>query len=192
MTEPKPSRIAGVPVDAFVKGGTTSSRWDANKKRFYSETEARRAHQDKQRAAAAWSAGRPGSRGALMSLQLSGPGNPKVCLTYKAKDSALDRQCICEVAFHEGDKMILALVCPRCLERTQRMDDSQVIVRSEHREFWLDSSRAGAWVDPNSGLAYQLAGTVTTRDLLKCSALGCDWAFRIEDSILYSNIHFQL
>jgi hypothetical protein len=192
MTEPKPHKIAGVPVGTFVKGGTTSSQWDAQKQRFYAETEKRRAHQDAQRSAAASAPGRPNRKGALMSLQLSGPGNPKVCLTYKAKDSALDRQCLCEIALHEGDKMILALVCPRCLERTQRMDDSQVIVRSEHREFWLDSSRAGAWVDPNSGLAYQLAGTVTTRDLLSCSALGCDWKFRIENSILYSNAHYQL
>lgn len=118
--------------------------------------------------------------------------NPKVCLTYKARDAALEQQALCEVALTGPDKMLLALVCPKCLERTGQMHDSQVMVRSEHREFWLDTSRAAVWVDPNSGLSYHLAGTITTRDLLSCSALGCDWQFRIDNSDLYGSHYFNL
>ncbi len=186
-------KIAGVPVDAFVKGGTTTARWDAEKKRFYMESDQRRGHQDWQRGQVAEAAGRTDTKAGLVTMQFGGSSaNPKVCLTYKAKDSALDRQCLCEVAMTEADKMLLALVCPKCVERTQRMDDSQVIIRSEHREFWLDQTRAAMWVEPLSGLSYRLAGTITTRDLLSCSALGCNWQFRIDNSILYGSDHFNL
>lgn len=188
----EPRKIAGVPLTSFVKGGSTTAAWDAEKKRFYKEAETRRAHQDHQREGVRWAAGRQDAAAGLLSLQLSGQGNPKVCLIYKGKDSALDQHCLCEVAITGPEKMLLALVCPKCLERTQRMEDSQVIIRSEHRTFWLDPTRAALWVDPQSGLSYQLAGTITTADLLSCSALGCDWKFRIDNSELFGSHHFAL
>lgn len=183
--------IAGVPLDMFVKGGTTTAKWDAEKQKFYRETEARRGHQDRQREAVKWAAGRADTKGSLLSLQLAGPDNPKVCLIYKARDAVLEQQCLCDLAV-TGEGLLLALVCPKCLERTSRMDDSQVLIRSEHREFWLDQSRAGTWIDPNSGLSYPVAGTITTKDRLSCSALGCNWQFRIDNSELYGSHYFNL
>lgn len=191
MTQ-QPRKIAGLPAHAFVKGGTTSQQWDNDKKRFYAETEARRAHLDRQRSAVAWAAGRPEAAGALVSMNMGSSVNPKVCLTYKARDHALEQQALCEVAITGAERMVLALVCPKCLERTGQMHDSQIMVRSEHREFWLDTGRAAVWVDPQSGLSYHLAGTITTRDLLSCSALGCDWKFRIDNSDLYGSHYFNL
>jgi len=185
-------KIAGLPVDAFVKGGTTSQRWDNDKKKFYAETEKRRAHQDAQRQLVEGSAGRPNMMSSLVSMQLSGQGNPKVCLTYKAHDTALEQQALCEVAITGPEQMLLSLVCPKCLERTGKMHDSQVIVRSEHRKFHLDVSKKGVWVDPGSGLSYPLAGTITADDLLTCSALGCGWKFRIDDSNLYGSHQFNM
>ena len=185
-------KVAGIPVNVFVKGGTTTQKWDEEKKRFYAETDRRQAHQDGQRAAVASAAGRPDTKSALLSLQLTGAGNPKVCLTYKARDHALERQAICEVAVLSATEMILVIVCPQCLQRTQRQADSQLVIKNQHREFWLDGTRAALWVDPASGMTHRLAGTITTRDLLSCNALGCTWKFRIEDSMLYGSDQFNM
>lgn len=187
-----------MPVTAFVKGGTTSSAWDEQKKRQYAEADARRAHQDHDRRVVAASAGVRGVKSAILSLQLGSSQNPAVVLTYKAKDSALDQDCVAELIEHPRDdepqKMgrILVLVCPECLKRVGRQDDSQTMVKSWHREFWIDETKAGTYVHPETGIVRNVAGTVTTRDLCSCVALGCNWKFRIDDSKLYGSHHFKL
>jgi len=191
-------KIAGVPAGAFVKGGTTTSAWDKRKQREYAEADQRRKHQDSQRQAVKRAAGDPQYRAALFSMQLSSPAHPKVCLLYKARDSAQDRQSICEIAITahpdrpDQPDLKLFLVCPKCLERTGRQDDAQLMIQSHHRRFWLDESKAGIWVDSVSGVSYRLAGTVTTDDLCSCTALGCDWKFRIDDSVLYGSHAFRM
>lgn len=188
-------KIAGLPATVFVKGGTTSSAWDREQKRQYRSSDARRRHQDRQRAAVRAAAGNPGIRSALLSRQLSAPQNPKVVLTYKARDGALDQEAICELIDESaGDQKQyrLLLVCPKCLERTGRQDYAQTMVTSREKRMWLDESKKGIWVDPASGMSYRLAGTITTGELCSCTALGCDWKFRIDDSVLYGSHHFRM
>lgn len=189
-------KIAGVPANVFVKGGTTSLKWDREQKRQYEQADARRRHQDRQRAAVRAASGSPGIRAALLSMQLSAPMNPKVVLTYKARDRALEREAICELIEEkdsEGNLQYrLLLVCPKCLERTGRQDYAQTMVWSAQKKFWLDDSKAGIWVDPESGMSYRIAGSITTAERCQCTALGCDWKFRIEDSKLYGSHHYAM
>lgn len=189
-------RIAGVP-EAFVKGGTTSSAWDRQKARQYAESDARRAYQDRQRRAVKRGAQMPNVMAGLLSKQLSHPANMKVVLKYKAPDSALDQDCICELIRHPvpddptKQGLILALVCPECTKRTGREDDAQCIIRSWVREFWLDE-RPGIYIDPLTGIQVNVAGTITTRDKVSCPALGCSWKFRIDNSELWGSHHYRM
>lgn len=182
-------------MGVFVKGGTTSSAWDREQKRQYRSSDARRRHQDRQRAAVKAAAGSASVRSALFSMQLGAPQNPKVVLKYKARDSALDREGICELideSVGEEKHYRLLLVCPKCLERTGRQDYAQTMVTSRNKRLWLDESKKGIWVDPDSGMSYRIAGTITTGELCTCTALGCDWKFRIDDSVLYGSHHFNM
>ncbi|NIR82910.1 MAG: hypothetical protein GWO40_05465 [Gammaproteobacteria bacterium] len=193
---PTDKKIAGVPMGTFVKGGTTTSAWDKYKARQYKQSDAHRRHQDRQRDAVKAASRSSGVRAALHSMQLSRPDNPRVCLLYKARDSALDRQSICELVRTPTDQdeqaFTLVLVCPKCLERTGRQDDAQIMVNSMNKRMWLDESKRALWVDQESGMSYMLAGTITTGELCHCTALGCDWKFRIDDSVLYGSHHYNL
>jgi hypothetical protein len=197
-------KIAGAPMDAFVKGGTTSTAWDREKKKQYEQSKARRAHQDRQRAAVAFAGRHSGVSGALLTMDLgAGAAKPKVVLTYKAKDQALEQECLAEIALTAASPeaaavsddvvgMILVVVCPKCLERTGEQDDSQIMIKSWHREFWLDETKKSVWVNSVDGSVHQIAGTVTAKDLMRCSALGCEWKFRIDESKLYGSHYFGL
>lgn len=182
-------KVGGVPLTVIVKGGTSTSAWDRQKAEQYRQSDELRAHQDRQRQAVAEAQGQPNVRAALLSRQLLSPTNPKVVIVYKGRDSALDRDCLCELVLSpradaDEDEMILVLVCPKCLERTGRMDDSQVIIRSSHKRMHLDTSRAGAWINPLDGQVHHLAGEITIDEKCKCDAVGCTWRFAIEASKL--------
>jgi hypothetical protein len=185
-----PPVIAGVPLAAFVKGGTTTSAWDIEKQKLYAQSKELREHQDRQRQAIDDAAGKPNIRAALLSQNLMSRANPKVVIEYVYGDSALNRECLCEIATApRADKpdeqdMILVLVCPRCLARTGRMDDAQIMIRESHRKFWVDYSKGRVWVNPVDGSVHTLCGNVTLKDKVSCSALGCTWRFAIEDSKL--------
>jgi len=189
-------KIGGIPLDVFVKGGTTSTRHDEEKKRQYARSDEARRHQDKQKSAVAASSGHPGIASALVSHSLQSAANPQVVLTYKAKDHALEQDAICNIVLHPNDEgdlgMILVLVCPECLRRTGRQDDSQVMIKDWHRQFWLDNTRKGVWQNHVDGSIVKIAGTVTTRDICSCTALGCSWRFRIEDSELFGSDRYAL
>jgi hypothetical protein len=186
--EPK---VGGVPM-AFVRGGTTSAQWDADKARQRQASEERRAYQDRQYDAVEAAQGSLDTKAALLSRgSVNFKTNPKVVIEYIFRDAALNREALCEIAIvpHPQDPsendMILVIVCPRCLERTGHMDDAQLMIRESHRKFWIDTDRARIWTNPVDRSVHNLAGDVTANDRCQCSALGCQWAFRIEKSKLW-------
>lgn len=191
-TEPAPPAptLMGMPLAVFVKGGTTSDAWDQEKKRQYAESDARRAHQDNVQQAVADAQGKPNIATGLLSHQLLSRGNPKIVIEYVYGDAALNRECLAELALAplpdnpDESEMILALVCPHCLKRTGRQDDSQLMIRESHRKFWLDDTKKRIWHNDVDGSVHMLAGNITLADRVKCPALGCSWAFRIDDSKL--------
>lgn len=195
--KPAARTIAGVPIDVFVKGGTTTTHWDNEQKALAAQSEELRAHQDAQRAEVVRARREGGAIASLLSMQLASQGNPKVLIEYVYRDSALNRECIGELAQlpdserpGEND-LALILVCPYCLKRTGRQDQSQLMIRHSVRPFdvrWsteLDYPQDKRhWVNPLDGSFHNIAGLVTTRDRVKCDALGCSFRFRIDDSQL--------
>jgi hypothetical protein len=180
----------GMPLAVFVKGGTTTNSWDVEKKKQYAQSEALRAHQDRQYEAVADSKGKPNIAAGLLSRELLGRGNPKVVIEYVYGDAALTQECLAELCMAQKvdnpdeSEMVFVLVCPHCLKRTGRMDDSQVVIRESHRQFWLDDTKKRLWHNPFDGSVHPLAGNITLKDRVQCAALGCTWAFRIDDSKL--------
>jgi hypothetical protein len=188
-TEPAPT-LMGLPLAVFVKGGTTTEAWDRAKKRQYAQSDELRAAQDRRYDAIEESKGKPNVAAGMLSRELLGRGNPKIVIEYVYGDSALNRDCLGELCMAQKvdnpdeSEMVLLLVCPYCLHRTGRMEDSQVVIRESHRAFWLDDSKKRIWVNPVDGSVHPLAGNITLRDRVQCGALGCTWAFRIDDSKL--------
>ncbi len=180
----------GVPIDVFVRGGTTSDAWDQQKARQYAQSDALRAAQDGRYQAIDEAQGKPNIATGMLSRQLLSRANPKVVIEYVYGDAALNRECLAEIALAplpdnpDESEMVLVLVCPHCLKRTGRMDDSQVMIRESHRKFWLDDTKKRVWHNHADGSVHMLAGNVTLKDRVKCTALGCAWAFRIDDSKL--------
>lgn len=192
-----PRSIAGLPIDMFVKGGTTTDTWDREQQRFDAETDARQAHQDQQREIVDQVNIEGGGIASLQSLNFNSRANPKVVIEYCYRDSVLNQECLCEI-FTQPDEsdptkvvMGLVLVCPKCLRRTGKQWRSQTMIRSHIREFWLRPSTdpdfpedKRVWVNYVDGSVHQIAGTITTRDAISCNALGCNWRFRIDESKL--------
>jgi hypothetical protein len=180
----------GLPLEMFVKGGTTTSAWDREKQEQYARSDALRAHQDRQYDAIHSAQDKPNIAAGMLSHELLGRGNPKVVIEYVYGDSALNRECLAELCMApkvdnpDESEMVLVLVCPRCLQRTGRQDDSQLVIRESHRKFWLDDTKKGTWLNGVDGSVHPIAGTITLADRVKCPALGCTWAFRIDDSKL--------
>lgn len=189
-------KIAGLP-DVFVKGGTTTGEWDRQKAQQYKQSDELRAHQDKQRQAVRHAAEKGGAVTGLLSYQLMAPTNPKVVIEFCYNDSALNRECLSELAMQPDPlnpgrvHLVLVLVCPKCLKRTGRQDDAQVMIHSAKKEFHLTMFAEGDprqhWHSHVDGSYHRLAGTVHTVDRCKCDALGCDWEFQISDSKLRGN-----
>ena len=195
--DPEPRKIAGVPLDVFVKGGTTTSTWDNEQKALAAQSEQLRAHQDAQRAEVARAQREGGAITSLVSMPLATAGNPKVIIEYVYGDSALNRECMGELTEmphpeKPGEKdLAIIIVCPHCLRRTGRQDQSQLMIRNSVRPFsirWATESDYPQdkrhWVNPLDGSFHHVAGLVTTHDRIKCDALGCTFRFRIDGSRL--------
>ncbi len=197
VVTPDVGRIAGAPLDMFVKGGTTSSAWDEEQKRLAAQSDYLRQHQDQQFQAIEDAGEQGGALAGMLSFQLDQPGSPKVIIEYCYRDSALNRECIAQIArvAHPSDPsqpdLALIVVCPYCLHRTGRQDQSQILIRKSVREFFIRPStdpdfpeQKKHWINPVDGTFHHVAGTVTTKDAIRCQALGCTFRFRIDDSKL--------
>jgi len=194
---PKPELEA--PMAAWVKGGTTSLRHDQEVEKRYAEAEERR------RAEAArhqFALANP-DEARVHSMKLSDRSrDAKVVLAVKhAKDTTLTAWIECELIVRPDGELWLQLACPRCIFRHHRhLSDAQLLIRQTHRWFDLDERtkdqrkpgltglcRGDLWVNPDEphGPPIVVAGTITVKDLIRCSNLGCDWAARIDDSVIY-------
>jgi hypothetical protein len=187
VTEEK--KTAQVAPAVFIKGGTTSGKYDKLMAQKAADAEARRAHQDRQEALARQQTGADGSIARLGSRKLVSSDSPRLVLRYLNKDKSIRQECISEITHVAGAKqgeldMMFSLVCPRCLERGLPQGESQLFVRNSHRTFFINSDKAGMEaVDSVFGRQMILVcGTVTVQDVVKCSNFNCTWAVRIDSS----------
>lgn len=191
MSEDKdpPSTLDGAGIEIIVKGGTTPSSYDQARAEQRRVAEIGRAHQDKQMLAAAQgdqltTEGFVSSR--LHSLRMMDSGAPRVVLYYLNRDRTVRQECVSEIAILADGDQIFTLVCPKCLERGEPPDSSQLMVRKSHRKWFLDTKRQGQLVelvDPwGQKFSVRICGTVYSEETLRCTNFNCAWAVRVEDS----------
>lgn len=197
-----------LPMASWVKGGTLSSAYDKQIQREDAEAEERRRQQDAQMQSASsgllpkhlqdeqlapgdvkgvsrMSSMRLGGRNAAASIVL-GLKHPK--------DNEILDWMVCELNSEPKDdgsgvELMLVMCCPRCVKTLNRHPQrAQFHIRQSNRAFWIDTAKAGEmWVNPEDpNEIHTLAGTVTTQDWIKCPNVGCNWEFKIDDSIVYT------
>jgi hypothetical protein len=188
--------FGGVPT-ILVKGGTTSSSYDKEMALRRADAERRRAFQDAQAAVARNNGlSREGfSIARLGSARMITQETPRLVLYYMNADKTVRQECKSEITFYEDPTrpgamdMMFAMVCPRCLERGIAEGESQMLIRSSHRKFWIDERLKGSvvalrdpWGNPDPVI---ICGTVTVQDVVRCSNHNCNYAVRIQDSKVY-------
>lgn len=185
MTEKKELAAPAV----FVKGGTSSLKYDNLMAKKKADAEARRAHQDQQEKLASVSRGTDGSIARLGSKKLVSSESPRLVLRYLNRDKSIRQECISEITHIGGAEQgtldtMFSLVCPKCLERGLPQGESQLFVRNSHRSFTIDPKKAGpVVVDSVFGRQVILiCGTVSVQDIVKCSNYNCTWSVRIDNS----------
>jgi hypothetical protein len=186
--EPAPTYDFGLPT-VIMRGGTTSSRQDAEYARHRVDAERRRREDDRQRDQ------RSGARQTQEGFEIARQGamrmvtqaSPKLVLHYMNRDGSIRQDCESEITqIPEGNGFctMFAMVCPRCVERGVPQGMAQMMVRDNHRKWHLDTRHAGkvdlvdAWGEKRPVI---VAGTVSCDDLIKCDN-GCGYVVRIHNS----------
>jgi hypothetical protein len=184
--------VAGVPF-GIVKGGTTSSAYDAEVAKTEDDARRRRLVQDAMYAKAQGPK-KPGESVRLGSNRLINESSPRLVLSYMKKDKTVRQQAVSEIATSaipdrpEEIEANFTMVCPRCIDRGIPQGQAQMHIRDSHRKFWLDERKRGVvmveygWGEKQAVL---IAGTVTCEDVIRCSNHNCDFACRIDDSKVY-------
>lgn len=177
----------------FVKGGTSTSRYDNEMARRKADADTRRAGQDRmgeigQRGV------RPGEAARLGSQRFLNETTPRIVLLYLNKDKTVRQECISELIEVESKEQgrldrAFTLVCPRCIARAVPHGEAQMMVRSSHRKFHLDDregkkNQVVVVRDPYTGapVPVLIAGTIYCEEILRCNNYNCDWAVKIADS----------
>lgn len=185
-TAPTPQQAPQAPAFApspgpvvWCKGGTTTSRFDAEVARAHAEAEARRKELDEDKRTVR-------EEGAKMySYEMAGALDPKVVLHYDDSKLGVRGDMLCELVEDEvsGDR-ILCLVCLDCISRGIPSDAAQMIVRDSHRAWHLDTKHRGEpgrYVANGQVQIYIKAGSIAETDTLRCSAFNCTYAIKISN-----------
>lgn len=188
-TPNSPSSLFGLPMAAFVRGGTTSARHDQAIAQQTHEAEARRNDADaaKERQLARTPLEEGGgvmfggrllpSADAEAAVILLVYLSPKGEVRYENGD---EFQCLADLTVLEGGELCLILVCPSCMARKMPQDQCQLRVRQTNRHFEFTPAGAGALITFDDGYgmkAYKSAGTIVESERFSCAQ--CGWTARI-------------
>jgi len=185
-----------LPLDAWVKGGSTTSAHDLAEQKIKADAASRRQQQD---AMYGLSQKRP-AEARMSSMKLGGlSSHPSIVLWIKnPKEMDPKDFMLCELSSQPGDspgavELVLMMQCPRCvMKRGRRADDAIFHVRSTNRKFWFEERapkwleqrwQGRLWINPeNPGETCMVAGTINMTEQAHCP--GCDWVFVIDDSVV--------
>lgn len=189
-TDSGPSAF-GVPLAAFVRGGTTTYRHDMQMKELEADAERRRDDAEAERKIANIPIEQGGGKMYTSYLQPNPDGLPVesayVELIYLTPGG--------EPAYHEGQpikcladvnvgmdplnpmNLTLTLVCQRCKENSVPLGQCQMRVHQSNRRWHLDTKGAGDLIIFH-GKPYRSAGTVMDSERLTCKA--CGWSVHID------------
>jgi len=202
----KPAKEIESPLDAWVRGGTTSFAYDMDVARRHAEAEERRNVQDAQFAATRGGAlpgalspdGKPIASDAttharMMSMKLGGRStHASIVLGIKRpRSTEIKEWMTCELSeetHEDGTKeYTLTMCCPRCVFTLGRhMADSQMHIKQSNRHFEVDPKNMGEiWINPDDpNEVVTLAGTIELDEWATCPQLGCGYRFKIDHSVV--------
>lgn len=193
-TEPAPAapvREVELPLDSWVRGGTTTSGYDNMLAAQHADAERRRDEQDRVYQA---SQNDPGAK--LRSMKLGGSNShPSFVFGIKhPKDNLILDWMICELSSApavapdgtETIELTFWMECLRCVRTLHRRPEETFFgIQQSNRMWHLDErSRGKVWTDGNDTVV--LAGSVTLDEWAHCPGLGCNWTFKI-DGVLEAN-----
>jgi hypothetical protein len=191
--EESENKIMGVPLDTFVKYGTSTSAHDKMMAEAEADSKRRRAEADAEKRAAkehGLAAGNPNSIASQYNHQFTPHnhiGKAYVPLKYVTRsgrevthEGRADIVQVQDPAF--PNELMLLLFCPPCIEKAGLPPAHAIIqIRQSNRRWELDLRGAGELiVDPEDGLAYRSAGTI--RDMERFTCPRCSWKARIDDN----------
>lgn len=201
--EHNPGAFISAPVPMmFMKGGTTSSKYDRDMAEMRQDA-AKRQSEDaaERRQSVKMPEKAKGDEAAAQALRDSVIGSaiaadkgisynhdmtgraPVCIIEIRSKDNAHHMFCQADLVVVEADGRpipALIVVCPRCVERGVDQKFAQLTLRQDNRRWYLDEKWKGqTWVDPITNEPFLIAGVVELPDRAVCTNTKCDFAFRI-------------
>lgn len=193
-TESSLAPMMAMPLDVFVKGGTTSSRHDRHMAWMQDDARRRRAEADAERKVARAHNYKLGNRDNVASLfsheftdhpEVTKAFIPLAYMSLNGKE--VDFYGMGDIFMPQDPKtqneLALMLFCPKCVERFPA-DQCIITVRQSNRYWELDRRKAGqVFIDPD-GIAQHSAGEVMDSEKFHCPR--CSWAACIDKNKVYT------
>jgi hypothetical protein len=186
MSEETPKIKAPV---VFMKGGTTSSRFDAEVQRQKADQLARQSEQDEEiRLSKSETMTNTGghSLASRKTMDLGSANTHPVAILQVLLDHGSRERYIQADIVIASDPVTgeiirtLNLVCPSCVSRGLPQSQSQIKIDSRNRKWDLDERCKGdVWVDPDTRQPYVIAGKVECAEMCRCPQVGCSFSFKI-------------
>lgn len=185
-SDPAPARTVEAPMTSFVKGGTLTNTYENNLKQKRHDAEERRRSEAERHRIAAQNPGE--TRHGVVDLG-SRQNHAAIVLEFKNSDGKVEEWITCELNAGREDptELILVMCCPWCAKRVGS-DEAQFHFSNKHKRFELDTRRQGElWVNPTNPREFvTLAGTIQLTEAVHCPGVGCQWRFKIDNSVIHS------
>ncbi len=170
---------------AIIHGQATTSSWlekdlaERAYKRKIAQEEADRdaaAHKDAQ--------GSHDTASLSHTADMGRPGtNPVVVVEVVMAEGRKHQFIQCDLSIVEVNGaagLQLNMICPSCVARGVAQGDAQIRIHEKNKRMSLDMDTKGEiWVDPDTGTAHLLAGTIELDEIARCPMPGCGFRFRI-------------
>lgn len=179
----------GVPLDVFVKGGTTSMRHDRHMAAMSADVKKRQAEADEEKRLAREHNIAKGNMNDIASLTSHEfTDHPEVECAYvplmymSPNGKEVDHYGVGDIVMVQDPKMqdelALMIFCPKCRERGLPAWDCIITIRQANRSWHLDRRTAGElFIDPD-GQPKHSAGQVVDGEKFHCPR--CTWAASID------------
>jgi len=183
--------LFGLPLAAFVKGGTTTSRHDRMVVELEADAEKRRDEAIAERQVASVPVEHGGAK--ILTHKFSPSGDvgagfvllryltPRGDIRYENGD---ELQCLADVHVVGPEELCLTIVCPSCKaggygRPSRPQGQSQIRIRQSNKRFEFDATKAGELI-LFEGKPYRSAGVVRESERFSCP--DCGWAARIVEN----------
>lgn len=175
------------PKDAFVRGGTTTSRNDQMFAALWQDAEKRRNQEANARGLGQTPLEQGG--GVMFEHPLSGKGQADLprawlLLTYltprgevMTDGNGRPVQCLADFVMGLDNDTMVIIVCPKCIARGMHQDQAQIMVRNSNRRFHFIAAK-GSPTFTFEGMLFHNAGMIESSEKFVCP--NCSWTARID------------